>query len=47
MSMFDWIDIAGVSTESLAEEKELYELVETTAPAGIEPASYTAGHAVG
>ncbi len=43
----DWVDIAGVSTESLAEEKELYELVETTAPAGIEPASYTAEHAVG
>ncbi len=41
----DWIDIAGVSTESLAEEKELYELVGATAPAGIDPANYTAEHA--
>ncbi len=43
----DWIDIAGVSAESLAEEKELYELVETVAPAGIEPANYTAEHVAG
>lgn len=40
----DWIDIAGVSNESLAEEQELYELVEATAPAGIDPKNYTAGH---
>jgi len=41
----DWIDIAGVSNESLAEEQELYELVEATAPAGIDPANYSAEHA--
>ena len=41
----DWIDIAGVSAESLAEEQKLYELVEARAPAGIDPANYTAEHA--
>ena len=41
----DWIDIAGVSNESLAEEETLYGRVEETSPAGIDPANYTAEHA--
>ena len=41
----DWIDIAGVSNESLAEEETLYGRVEETSPAGVDPANYTAEHA--
>lgn len=41
----DWIDIAGVSNESLAEEETLYGRVKETSPAGIDPANYAAEHA--
>jgi hypothetical protein len=40
----DWVDIAGVTDGSLAEEQSLYGRVEETAPAGIDPANYTAVH---
>jgi hypothetical protein len=43
----DWVDIAGVTDGSLAEEQSLYERVEETAPAGIDPVHYTAVHATG
>lgn len=40
----DWIDIAGVTDESLGEELDLYGRVEASAPAGIDPSGYTAEH---
>ncbi len=43
----DWIDIAGVTTDSLDEERGLYKQVEATTLVGIDPANYTAEHAAG
>jgi hypothetical protein len=43
----DWIDIAGVTDKSLAAERELFDSVESTAPASIDPEEFTAAHGPG
>ena len=43
----DWIDIAGVTADSLDEERGLYKQVEATTLVGIDPANYTAEHTAG
>ena len=40
----DWVQVAGVTTESLATEERLFRAVQTTAPAGMDPAKFTAEH---
>ena len=40
----DWVRIAGVTAASLATEQEQFLAVQRTAPAGIDPAQFTAEH---
>ena len=43
----DWTRVAGVTPASLAEEARLFAGVQRTAPAGIDPDSFTAEHLPG